>query len=68
MHHERLKQFHCHSIHKAREVGIPAYFLDGQEGVLRVMPDGQKERITVSEGQQIVHQIGRLPPQYLGLR
>lgn len=63
MHHERLKQFHCQSIHKAREAGIPAYFLDGQEGVLRVLPNGRTERILVSEGQPIVRPVGPMQPQ-----
>lgn len=57
MHHERLKQFHCQSIEKARRAGIPAYLLDGQEGVLRVLPDGRKERIVLAEGRPVVQPV-----------
>jgi hypothetical protein len=67
MHHERLKQFHCRSIEKAREAGIPAYLLDGQEGVLRILPNGQKERIVISEGRSIVHPVGHMQPQHVTL-
>lgn len=61
MHHERLKQFHCQSIEKARRAGIPAYFLDGQEGVLRVLPDGRKERIVVAEGRPVIQPVTHPP-------
>lgn len=57
MHHERLLRFHCQSIEKARQAGIAAYFLDGQDGVLRVLPDGRKERIVVTEGRPIVQPV-----------
>lgn len=67
MHHERLKQFHCRSIEKAREAGIPAYLLDGQEGVLRILPNGQKERIVISEGRSIVQPVGPMQPQHVVL-
>ncbi len=50
--HERLKQFRCHSVAKAREAGIPAYFLEA-DGVLRVLPDGSRERIVVSDGRAV---------------
>lgn len=65
--HGRLKQFHCRSVEKARKAGIPAYFLDEFEGVLRVLPDGRKERIVVTEGQPIVHNVGCMPPQHASL-
>jgi hypothetical protein len=66
MHHERLKQFHYQSIHKAREVGIPAYLLDAEGGVVRVLPDGQKERIVVAEGRPVFQPIGHMQPQPVG--
>jgi len=61
--HGRLRQFHCQSVEKAREAGIPAYFLDEFDGVLRVLPDGRKERIVISEGRPIVHTIGHIQVQ-----
>ena len=60
--HERLKQFRCQSVEKAREAGIPAYFLDEFEGVLRVHPDGRKERILVSEGRSVILPLGDMQP------
>lgn len=59
MHHERLKQFHCQSVEKARRAGITAYLLDGQEGVLRVLPDGRKDRIVVAEGRPVIQPVAR---------
>jgi hypothetical protein len=59
--HERLREFRCKSVEKAREAGIPAYFLDESEGVLRVLPDGRKERILVSEGLLVVLPAGKIP-------
>lgn len=68
MHHERLKQFHCRSVEKARKAGIPAYFfLDGFDGVLRVLPDGRKERIVTSQGQPVVLPVCHVQPQQLSL-
>lgn len=68
MHHERLKQFHCRSVEKARKAGIPAYFfLDEVEGVLRVLPDGRKERIVTSQGQPVVLSACHGQPQQLAL-
>lgn len=57
--HERLREFRCKSVEKAREAGIPAYFLDESDGVLRVLPDGRKERILVSEGLLVVLPAGK---------
>ena len=67
--HGRLRQFHCRSVEKAREAGISAYFLDDLDGVLRVLPDGQKERIVITEGRPIVHKIGQIQiqPQQISL-
>lgn len=65
--HGRLRQFHCQSVEKAREAGIPAYFLDEFDGVLRVLPDGRKERIVITEGRPIVHKIGHIQPQQMSL-
>jgi hypothetical protein len=63
MHHDRLRQFHYQSIHKAMEVGIPAYLLDAEGSVVRVTPDGMKDRIIIAGGQPIVQPIGRMQPQ-----
>ncbi|WP_147283760.1 hypothetical protein [Bosea caraganae] len=68
MHHERLKQFRCQSVEKARAVGIPAYFLDEFDGVLRVLPDGRKERIVVTEGRPVILPLGTIPPWPMTLR
>lgn len=62
MHHERLRQFHHKSIEKARQAGIPAYLLlDGHEGVLRVLPDGRKERILIDEGRPVIQPLAHVP-------
>jgi hypothetical protein len=66
MHHERLKQFRCRSVEKAREVGLPAYFLDELGGVVRVLSNGRKERIVVTVGQPIVQPISHTLPVSAG--
>jgi hypothetical protein len=34
---------------------------------LRILPNGQKERIVISEGRSIVHPVGHMQPQHVTL-
>ena len=39
------------ALDKARKAGIPAYFLDDSgQGVIRILPDGSKDRILMMQG------------------
>jgi hypothetical protein len=43
--------FRKQAVEKARAAGLPAYFLDETgPGVIRVLPDGRKDRIVVMQG------------------
>ena len=67
MHYDRLTQFRCRSVQKAHAAGIPAFFMDDFEGVVRVLPNGQKDRIIIAEGRSIVQPINYVRTLDVGL-
>jgi hypothetical protein len=56
MDHEKLKQHRHRAIERAKQAGIPAYFLDEDPavGVIRVLPDGRAERISACCGEPVI--------------
>jgi len=47
----QLIEFRKRALDKARQVGIPAYFLDEtDQGVIRILPDGRKDKILMLQG------------------
>lgn len=51
MKNPKLVEFRNQAVAKARDAGLPAYFLDEcGPGVIRVLPDGRKEHILVQQG------------------
>lgn len=52
-----LTQYQQSSVERTHRACLPAYFLDADESVIRIWPDGTVERITVREGRRVVRSI-----------
>lgn len=53
-----LLEFRKRTLDQSRKAGIPAYFLDDAgQGVIRVLPDGRKERILMQQGRPQVEKV-----------
>jgi hypothetical protein len=58
MKNAQIIEFKKRALDKARQAGIPAYFLDETgQGVIRVLPDGRKDRILMLQGQPQVQPV-----------
>jgi len=49
---EKLEQFHRREVERARSAGLSAYILNEDGSVVRVWPDGRRERIVANLGRQ----------------
>ncbi|SEG80868.1 hypothetical protein SAMN04488115_11723 [Bosea lathyri] len=47
---EKLEQFHRREAERARNAGLSAYILSEDGSVVRIWPDGRRERIVTNPG------------------
>jgi hypothetical protein len=49
---EKLEQFHRREVARAQSAGLSAYILNEDGSVVRIWPDGRRERIVTNSGPQ----------------
>lgn len=53
------------AIQRAKRVGAPVYYMDAAigEGIIRELPDGSRQRVAISDGEDVVLEYLATPTQ-----